>query len=65
MLIFTASHRHGGHSHCFFTVIDKDLLSTKKKGEKNSILPQKDRKEMEDKECRCLLFTQCFMKQSW
>lgn len=64
MLILTASHRHVVHSRCFFAVIDKDLLSTKKKGKKNSILPQKDRKEMEDKELRCLLFTQCFMKQS-
>lgn len=34
MLILTASHRHVVHSHCFFTVIDKNLLSTKKKGKK-------------------------------
>lgn len=63
MLILTASYSstwmHAMQSHCFFTVINKDLLSTK--GKKNLILPHIDRKE---KEASCLLFNQCFMKQS-
>lgn len=48
---------HVVQSHCFFTMINKDLLSTKKKGKKNPMLPHTGRKEIQGKEVGYLLCT--------